>query len=63
MSTTERGTGLEATGTTVGRAETLVPHNHLMAGLLGQRDELLRLIEGAFPQTAIAVQGAIRVRP
>ncbi len=57
MSTTERGTGLEATGTTVGRAETLVPHNHLMAGLLGQRDELLRLIEGAFPQTAIAVQG------
>ena len=26
----------------------LVPGNHLMAGLLGQRDELLRLIEGAF---------------
>ena len=40
-----------------GRAETLVPHNHLMAGLLGQRDELLRLVEGAFPQTSIAVQG------
>jgi phosphate starvation-inducible PhoH-like protein len=28
-----------------------------MAGLLGHRDELLRLIEGAFPQTRIAVQG------
>ena len=39
------------------RAETLVPHNHLMAGLLGQRDELLRLVEGAFPSTQIAVQG------
>jgi phosphate starvation-inducible protein PhoH and related proteins len=39
------------------RAETLVPHNHLMAGLLGHRDELLRLIEDAFPQNQIAVQG------
>ena len=57
MSTTERGAGLPDTGTAVGRAETLVPHNHLMAGLLGQRDELLRLIEGAFPQTSVAVQG------
>ena len=28
-----------------------------MAGLLGQRDELLRLIEAAFPETRIAVQG------
>ena len=27
----------------------LVPGNHLMVGLLGQRDELLRIIEGAFP--------------
>jgi phosphate starvation-inducible PhoH-like protein len=43
--------------TAVWRAETLVPHNHLMAGLLGQRDELLRLIEGSFPETRIAVQG------
>ena len=40
-----------------GRAQTLVPHNHLMAGLLGQRDELLRLVEGAFPETRIAVRG------
>jgi len=35
----------------------LVPGNHLMAGLLGQRDELLRLIEGAFPDVHIAVRG------
>jgi len=27
----------------------LVPGNHLMVGLLGQRDELLRVIESAFP--------------
>ena len=39
------------------RAETLVPHNHLMAALLGQRDELLRLVEGAFPRTQITVRG------
>jgi phosphate starvation-inducible PhoH-like protein len=38
-------------------AETLVPHNHLMAGLLGPRDELLRMVEQAFPRTHIAVQG------
>jgi phosphate starvation-inducible PhoH-like protein len=31
--------------------------NHLMAGLLGQRDELLRLIEDAFTGTAIHVRG------
>jgi phosphate starvation-inducible PhoH-like protein len=31
--------------------------NHLMAGLLGQRDELLRLIEAAFPGTSIHVRG------
>jgi phosphate starvation-inducible PhoH-like protein len=35
----------------------LVPGNHLMAGLLGQRDELLRQIEGAFPDVRIAVRG------
>jgi len=34
-----------------------VPGNHLMAGLLGQRDELLRLVEQAFPDTAIHVRG------
>ena len=35
----------------------LVPGNHLMAGLLGQRDELLRLIEDAFPSVHIGVRG------
>ncbi|MGA2837221.1 MAG: PhoH family protein [Acidimicrobiales bacterium] len=35
----------------------LVPGNHLMAGLLGQRDELLRMIESAFPDVRIAVRG------
>jgi phosphate starvation-inducible PhoH-like protein len=34
-----------------------VPGNNLMAGLLGQRDQLLRLVEAAFPQTAIHVRG------
>ena len=34
----------------------LVPGNHLMVGLLGQRDELLRLIEAAFP-VQILVRG------
>jgi phosphate starvation-inducible PhoH-like protein len=31
------------------QVKILVPGNHLMVGLLGQRDELLRLIEAAFP--------------
>jgi phosphate starvation-inducible protein PhoH and related proteins len=39
------------------RAEVLVAQNHLMAGLLGERDELLRLVEAAFPATSVAVQG------
>jgi phosphate starvation-inducible PhoH-like protein len=34
-----------------------VPGNHLMTGLLGPRDELLRLIEGAFPRVEIHVRG------
>jgi phosphate starvation-inducible PhoH-like protein len=34
-----------------------VPGNHLMVGLLGQRDELLRLVEAAFPETEIRVRG------
>jgi phosphate starvation-inducible PhoH-like protein len=33
-----------------------VPGNHLMVNLLGQRDELLRLVEGAFP-VSIHVRG------
>jgi phosphate starvation-inducible PhoH-like protein len=39
------------------QVKILVPGNHLMAGLLGQRDELLRLIEGAFDDVHIAVRG------
>lgn len=34
-----------------------VPGNHLMVGLLGQRDELLRLIEAAFPSVIVHVRG------
>ncbi len=37
--------------------KVLVPGNHLMVGLLGQRDELLRLIEDAFADVAIHVRG------
>jgi phosphate starvation-inducible PhoH-like protein len=38
------------------QVKILVPGNHLMVGLLGQRDELLRLVETAFP-VAIHVRG------
>jgi phosphate starvation-inducible PhoH-like protein len=34
----------------------IVPGNHLMVGLLGQRDELLRVVEAAFP-VSILVRG------
>ncbi|QGG95645.1 PhoH family protein [Actinomarinicola tropica] len=34
-----------------------VPGNHLMPGLLGEHDELLRLVESAFPASAIHVRG------
>jgi phosphate starvation-inducible PhoH-like protein len=34
-----------------------VPGNHLMTGLLGTRDELLRLVEDAFPDTDVHVRG------
>jgi phosphate starvation-inducible PhoH-like protein len=34
-----------------------VPGNHLMVGLLGQRDELLRLVEDAFPSATVVVRG------
>ncbi|HEV2360464.1 MAG TPA: PhoH family protein, partial [Acidimicrobiales bacterium] len=37
--------------------KTLVPANHLMVGLLGERDELLKLIEDAFADTQIRVRG------
>ena len=34
-----------------------VPGNHLMTGLLGQRDELLLLVEDAFPDADVHVRG------
>ena len=34
-----------------------VPGNHLMAQLLGPRDEQLRLVEAAFPNTTMVVRG------
>ncbi len=34
-----------------------VPGNHLMGALLGERDELLRQVERAFPDTTIHVRG------
>jgi phosphate starvation-inducible protein PhoH and related proteins len=43
--------------TTTTHAECLVPGNHLMALLLGTRDELLRQVEQAFPDDRITVQG------
>ncbi|MHB8827075.1 MAG: PhoH family protein [Acidimicrobiales bacterium] len=36
---------------------TFVPNTHLMAGLLGPRDAYLRVIERAYPQSAIRIQG------
>jgi phosphate starvation-inducible PhoH-like protein len=39
------------------QVKILVPGNHLMVSLLGQRDELLRLIEEAFGGTRIVVRG------
>ncbi|HET9088713.1 MAG TPA: PhoH family protein [Acidimicrobiales bacterium] len=36
---------------------TFVPNTHLMAGLLGPRDAYLRVIERAYPQSTIRVQG------
>ena len=38
------------------QVKVLVPGNHLMVGLLGQRDELLRLVERSFP-VSIHVRG------
>jgi phosphate starvation-inducible PhoH-like protein len=38
-------------------ATYLVPGNDLMAALVGQHDEILRAIEGAFPGTTIVVRG------
>ena len=39
------------------QVKILVPGNHLMVGLLGQRDELLRLVEQSFSGTTIHARG------
>ena len=39
------------------QVKVLVPNNHLMVELLGERDELLRLVEGAFRDVEILVRG------
>ncbi|MFI5043791.1 MAG: PhoH family protein [Acidimicrobiales bacterium] len=39
------------------RATVRVPGNHLMTELLGTRDEILDLVEEAFPASSIAVRG------
>ena len=44
------------TATPPTRVKILVPGNHLMVDLLGQRDELLRVVEAAFP-VKILVRG------
>ena len=38
-------------------ATTFVSNTHLMAGLLGPRDEHLRVVERSFPDSKIRVQG------
>ena len=55
MSTTPSTT--PGPGSSDGAVKVLVPGNHLMVGLLGHRDELLRLVEAAFPSTRIFVRG------
>jgi phosphate starvation-inducible protein PhoH and related proteins len=39
------------------QVKILVPGNHLMVDLLGQRDELLRMVEDAFPAARIVARG------
>jgi phosphate starvation-inducible protein PhoH and related proteins len=39
------------------RVKISVPGNHLMVGLLGANDELLRLVETAFPDTLVHARG------
>ena len=61
MSATDRAPSEELErlddGAPAARAELLVSHNHLMPGLLGQQDELLRVVETGFAGTRISVQG------
>ncbi len=47
----------DATADEALKATTYVPNTHLMSGLLGPRDEHLRVIERSFPHSKIRVQG------
>ncbi|MGH8979665.1 MAG: PhoH family protein [Acidimicrobiales bacterium] len=51
------GAGASESPEPVTRRETMVPNTHLMASLLGTHDEFLRLVEQAFPDDRIGVQG------
>jgi len=51
-----RYAGLTVSAPATTQVKILVPGNHLMVGLLGARDELLRLIESSFP-VEILVRG------
>ena len=54
MSTTDTGVPEELADDAV---TTIVSNPNLLSGLLGQRDELLRVVERSFPSCAIAVAG------
>ena len=43
--------------TTAPTVTVVVPGMHLMAELLGQRDELLRRVEESFPDVSVVVRG------
>jgi phosphate starvation-inducible PhoH-like protein len=47
----------DATAAEALTATTFVPNTHLMSGLLGPRDEHLRVVERSFPDSKIRVQG------
>ena len=51
------GMTFDATAQEALTATTFVPNTHLMSGLLGPRDEHLRIIEHSFPKSKIRVQG------
>ncbi len=47
----------EPTAAAASQVTTVVPNTHVLAGLLGPRDENLRAIEAKFPATRVSVQG------
>ncbi len=52
----------DASATEALTATTFVPNTHLMSGLLGPRDEHLRVVERSFPDSKIRVQGNQNLR-